>query len=138
MFLQVLYSELGNTFTIINQYLAEVTNTQNSLLHWVDAIKRGIAKLVPVHLVKTLTHQCVDANLISVITNHVLETGPMVQSLDHEVEVLDCCLATIPSVNPTCLTAWCEAEELPPEAGRHRQKDFSNGGEWIGTAKSPV
>ncbi|KAJ9073328.1 hypothetical protein DSO57_1017730 [Entomophthora muscae] len=31
-----------------------------------------------------------------------------------------------------------EAGELPPEAGKHRQKDFLNGGEWIGTAKSPV
>ena len=27
---------------------------------------------------------------------------------------------------------------MPPEAGRHRQKDFPNGGEWIGTAKSPA
>ncbi|KAJ9056850.1 hypothetical protein DSO57_1028670 [Entomophthora muscae] len=30
----------------------------------------------------------------------------------------------------------CEAGELPPEAGRHRQKNFPNGGEWVDTAKS--
>ncbi|KAJ9070731.1 hypothetical protein DSO57_1004654 [Entomophthora muscae] len=30
----------------------------------------------------------------------------------------------------------CEAGELPPEAGRHRQKNFQNGGEWVDTAKS--
>ncbi|KAJ9059070.1 hypothetical protein DSO57_1006202 [Entomophthora muscae] len=36
--LQVLYSELGNTFTTVNQYLAKVTNVQNTLLHWVNAI----------------------------------------------------------------------------------------------------
>ncbi|KAJ9081796.1 hypothetical protein DSO57_1010908 [Entomophthora muscae] len=30
----------------------------------------------------------------------------------------------------------CEAGGLPPEAGRHREKDFPNGEEWIGTAKS--
>ncbi|KAJ9059142.1 hypothetical protein DSO57_1005644 [Entomophthora muscae] len=35
-------------------------------------------------------------------------------------------------------TELCEARELPPEAGRHRQKNFPNGGEWIGTAKSPT
>ncbi|KAJ9075684.1 hypothetical protein DSO57_1033572 [Entomophthora muscae] len=49
-FLQVLYSELGKTFTTINQYLAEVTNAQNTMLHWVGAIERGIAKLVPAHV----------------------------------------------------------------------------------------
>ncbi|KAJ9066799.1 hypothetical protein DSO57_1006090 [Entomophthora muscae] len=32
----------------------------------------------------------------------------------------------------------CEAGEFPPGAERHRQKDFPNGGEWIGTAKSPA
>ncbi|KAJ9082608.1 hypothetical protein DSO57_1002983 [Entomophthora muscae] len=100
-FLQVLYSELGNTFTTVNQYFAEVTNAQNTMLHCVNAIERGIAKLVPAHLVQTLTHQGVDINWISVVKNHVLMTGPMVQSLTHEVEVLSCHLATIPSFNPT-------------------------------------
>ncbi|KAJ9075700.1 hypothetical protein DSO57_1033452 [Entomophthora muscae] len=31
-----------------------------------------------------------------------------------------------------------EVGELPPEAGRHKQKNFPNGGEWIDTAKSPA
>ncbi|KAJ9076394.1 hypothetical protein DSO57_1026677 [Entomophthora muscae] len=61
LFLQVLYSELGNTFTTENQYLAKVINTQNTMLHWVDTIERRITKLVPVHVVQTPTHQGVNA-----------------------------------------------------------------------------
>ncbi|KAJ9051620.1 hypothetical protein DSO57_1002754 [Entomophthora muscae] len=39
---------LKNTFNTVNQYLAK-----NNMLHWVDAMEKGIAKLVPVHVVRS-------------------------------------------------------------------------------------
>ena len=75
------------------------------MIQWVDAIKRGLAKLVPNHIVQTLTHQGVDANWISVVTNHVLETGPAFRGLVQEVEIMARCLATIPSLSIQSTTA---------------------------------
>ena len=56
--------------------------------------------MVPEHALRTLTHQGIDSNWISVVTNHVINNGPIISELSQTVAIMKNWLASIPPFSP--------------------------------------